>query len=157
MGPPGHFAVAFAAKPIAPKLPLWLLLVATEILDLLAFGFMALGIEHGAPNPELAWSHGLFMSILWSAIAGAISFGFSRNRKTSMIFGLVVFSHWVLDFISHSPDLPIWFKGSPLVGLGLENSLIVGILMEFSFLAVGVAIYLTTRKKKTNPNPQHSI
>jgi hypothetical protein len=62
----------------------------------------------------------------------------------------VVFSHWVLDFVSHRPDLPILFNGSRLVGLGVENSLILGIIMEFSLLAFGVAIYLTTRKRKTN-------
>lgn len=45
MGPPGHLAIAFAAKPIAPKAPLWILLVATEVLDLLSYGFHALGIE----------------------------------------------------------------------------------------------------------------
>jgi hypothetical protein len=151
MGPPGHLAVAFVAKPAAPKLPLWLLLLATEFLDLLAFGFMAIGLERGAPNPQLAWSHGLFMSVVWSAIAGGITFVFSQDRKISMILGLVVFSHWVLDFVSHSPDLPILFNGSPLVGLGIENSLIVGLIIEFSFLAVGVAIYFIPKKKKTNP------
>jgi hypothetical protein len=44
MGPPGHIAIAFAAKPAAPKAPLWVLIVATEVLDLLAFAFIALGI-----------------------------------------------------------------------------------------------------------------
>jgi len=150
MGPPGHFAIAFAAKPAATKLPLWLLLVASEILDLLCFGFMAIGIEHGAPNPQLAWSHGLFMSAVWSAIAGVITYLFIRDRKVSIIFGLVVFSHWVLDFIAHSHDLPLLFNGSPLVGLGLEKSLVAGIIMEFSMLAGGVAIYLFARKRNKN-------
>ena len=66
----------------------------------------------------------------------------------SLIFGLVVFSHWVLDFIAHSHDLPLLFNGSTLVGLGLESSIIVGIIMEFSMLAVGVAIYILARKRK---------
>jgi hypothetical protein len=61
----------------------------------------------------------------------------------------------VLDFVSHSPDLLILFSGSPLVGLGWEKLLIVGIIMEFSLLAVGMAIYFITRKKNTNT--QHSI
>jgi len=74
MSPPGHVAIAFVAKPAASKLPLWLLLIATEILNLLAFGFMTFGIERGAPNPVLMWSHGLFMSLVWSAAAGAITF-----------------------------------------------------------------------------------
>ncbi len=150
MGPPGHFAIAFAAKPAAPKAPLWLLLVATEILDLLAFTFMAIGIEHAAPDPSFAWSHGLFMSVVWSVVTGTIAFLFYRDRRTSIAIGLLVFSHWVLDFISHSRDLPLLFNGSPLVGLGLESSIPVGIVMEFSMLAGGVAIYLLTRKRKKN-------
>jgi len=149
MGPPGHFALAFAAKPVASKAPLWLLLVATEVLDLLALGFMAIGIEHGGPEPSLAWSHGLFMSIIWSAIASLIIFFSFRNLRTSLIIGLLVFSHWVLDFISHAPDLPLLFNDSPLVGLGLESSILVGVIMEFSMLAIGVVIFLRKRHRST--------
>jgi hypothetical protein len=150
MGPPGHFAIAFAAKPAAPRAPLWLFLVATEVLDLLAFAFMAIGIEHGGPEPSLAWSHGLFMSIVWSVLSGVLAFLFYRDRRTSIAIGLLVFSHWVLDFVSHSHDLPLLFKGSPLVGLGLESSIPIGIIMEFSMLAIGVAIYILARKGKKN-------
>jgi hypothetical protein len=150
MGPPGHLAIAFAVKPVVPKAPLWLLLTATEILDLLAFAFMAIGIEHVAPEPSFAWSHGLFMSVIWSAAAGAIVFLFFKNRRTGILIGLLVFSHWVLDFISHTRDLPLFFNGSPLVGLGLESSILAGIIIEFSMLAVGVTIYIRTRKITEN-------
>ncbi len=148
MGPPGHLAIALAARPAAPKAPLWLLLAVTEILDLLAFAFMALGIEHGAPQPWIAWSHGLFMSAAWSVLSGAIVYLFFRDRRTGIIAGLLVFSHWVLDFVSHSPDLPLLFKGSPLLGLGLESSIPIGVVIELSLLAGGVAIYFITRKSK---------
>lgn len=152
MGPPGHFALAFAAKSAAHKIPLGYLLVASEILDLFAYTFMAVGIEHLTPKPAFPWSHGLFMSVVWSSAAGGITYFFSRNPKTSLILGLVVFSHWIMDFISHAPDLPLLFNGSPLVGLGLENSIIVGILMEFGLLAAGLTIYFTTKKR----HPSHS-
>jgi hypothetical protein len=78
-----------------------------------------------------------------------IAYIFYRDRRTSIVIGLLVFSHWVLDFISHDSDLPLLFNGSPLVGLGLENSLAVGLIMELSLLAGGVTIYLVTRKSKT--------
>lgn len=146
MGPPGHLAIAFAAKHTAPKSSLWLLLAATEILDLLAFAFMAIGIEHVAPEPSFAWSHGLFMSVVWSVVTGAVAFLLSKNHRTGTIVGLLVFSHWVLDFISHYRDLPLFFDGSPLVGLGLESSILVGIIIEFSMLAGGVTLYMLTRK-----------
>jgi hypothetical protein len=147
MGPPGHIAVAFAAKPAVPRASLWVLIVATEILDLLCFGFLAAGVERTGLRQSIPWSHGLFMSVVWSAVGGGIAFLFYRDRRTSIAIGLLVFSHWALDFISHSGDLPLFFSSSPLVGLGLESSLVVGLVMEFSMLAVGIAIYLLARKR----------
>jgi hypothetical protein len=149
MGPPGHIAIAFAAKAAAPKPALWVLIAATEVLDLLCFGFLAAGIERTGPVPLLHWSHGLFMSLVWTAVAGAVAFLFYRDRRAGIVTGLLVFSHWALDFISHDSDLPLLFGGSPLVGLGLENSLAVGLIMEMSLLAVGIAIFLVMRKRRT--------
>src|SRR3972149_2830182 len=164
MGPPGHLAIAFVAKTTAPKAPLWILLVATEVLDLLSYGFHAIGIEDfGVSHTDLnrgvtvlspasiPWSHGLFMSVVWSLVAAAIAFLIYRERRASSIIGLVVFSHWVLDFIVHPPELPLLFSGSPTVGLGLWTSgpgLIVSGILEFGLLAGGIAIYIVTRKRK---------
>ncbi len=163
MGPPGHIAIALAAKPAAPKVPLWVLLVASEIPDLLCFGLMAAGIERaGVTTMDLSqglkqlipasipWSHGFFMSVIWSVAAAAIAFLFYRSRRTASAIGLLVFSHWVLDFIVHAPDLPLLFGGSPLVGLGLWTSgpgLIISGILEVGLLAGGIAIYLVTRVK----------
>ncbi len=164
---PGHLAVGFAAKPLAPKVPLWALLVATEVSDLLSFGFVAAGIEtQGVYTVDvnqgiqesipalIPWSHGLFMCIVWSVIAAAIGYFFYRERRTSIILGLVVFSHWILDFIVHPAHLPLLFEGSPTVGLGLWTSgagLIISVIMEFALLGVGIAIYLRTRKRTPAP------
>jgi hypothetical protein len=149
MGPPGHIAIAFLIKPATPKASLWVLILATEILDLLCFGFMAAGIEHASPEPYFPWSHGLFMSAVWATIAIGIALYFKKDRQTSAFIGLATLSHWVLDFISHDSDLPLFFDNSLKVGLGLESSLAAGLLMELSLLAAGVAIYLVSRKKRT--------
>lgn len=161
---PGHFAIAFAAKPTALKVPLWVLLLATEVLDLLSFAFQALGIEdfgvtttdlqHGVQvlvPATLPWSHGLFMSIIWSLLAAGIAYLVWRDRQAGMIVGLAIFSHWVLDFIVHLPDLPLLFSGSPRVGLGLWGSgagLVISGVLEIVLLAAGTVIYLATRKRK---------
>jgi hypothetical protein len=162
MGPVGHLAIGFAAKPAAPKAPLWVLLLATEVLDLLSFGFVTIRIEdvsysftdfiQGNIVLSVPWSHGLFMSVMWSALASVITFLIYRERRTASIIGLVVFSHWVLDFIVHSPDLPLLFDGSPMVGLGLWTSgpgLIISFILEFAFLAGGITIYLIAKKQAT--------
>ena len=164
MGPPGHLAIGLAAKPIAPTVPIWVFLLASWFLDVLSYGFEAFGLEKFAVSQSnmaqgvqvlvpgsVPWSHGLLMSVIWSMAFGAIAFIFFRDRRTSVILGMVVFSHWVLDFIVHPPDLPLFFEGSPNLGLGLWTSgpgLIASSVLEFVLLAVGLTIYITWRKRK---------
>jgi hypothetical protein len=101
-------------------------------------------------NSSIAWSHGLFMAVVWAMLAAAVAFLLSRDRRTSIVIGLVVFSHWVLDFISHPmglgqklpPDLPLFFEGSPKVGLGLYNSLPAALITEFGLFIAGIVFYL---------------
>ena len=71
-----------------------------------------------------------------------------KDQRISAIIGLVVFSHWVLDFIVHLPDLPLLFDGLPVVGLGLWGSgpgLILSAILEFGLLTGGIAVYWVTR------------
>jgi hypothetical protein len=84
-------------------------------------------------------------------LAAVIAYLVYRDRRASSMIGLVVFSHWVLDFIVHAPDLPLLFKDSPKVGLGLWTSgtgLIISVILEFALLAGGFAIYMAARKQK---------
>jgi hypothetical protein len=138
-------------------------LVACEALDLLSFAFEALGIEEFAVSEtsfdkgleilapaSVPWSHGLFMSILWSFTLAALAYLISKDKRTSGVIGAVVFSHWILDFIVH-PGLPVLFNGSPLVGLSLWTSgpgFIASIILELVLLAAGIAIYLVSRTRK---------
>jgi hypothetical protein len=96
----------------------------------------------------IAWSHGLFMAAVWSMIAFALAALILRDRRTSLAIGLLVFSHWVLDFISHPmfstiPDLPLFFTGSPKVGLGLYRTAAPAILIDLGLLAAGIVFYLS--------------
>lgn len=152
----GHFAAGFAAKPFTLEVPLWVLLAASETNDILYFVFTSTGIEskavttmsfsagiqHLAPasNP---WSHGLFMSIVWSVLAAGIAYLASRNKRTASVLGLVVFSHWILDFLMHS-NLPLFFDNSFVLGLGLENSgpgLVFMTVLDLVLLGGGIAAY----------------
>jgi hypothetical protein len=88
------------------------------------------------------------MSVVWSVAAFAIAFRVSHNRRTSLVIGLLVFSHWILDFISHPMmstvrDIPLLFEGSPKVGLGLYSSPIPALVIEFGLLGAGIAFYLS--------------
>ena len=161
---PGHLGIGLAAKPVTPKAPLWVFLVASEALDLLSAVFIKVGLERMAVTQMdfrqglsvltpswVPWSHGLFMSIIWSLLFAGIAYFVFRDWKSSGIIGLVTFSHWILDFIVHPPDLPILFRNSPELGLGLWTSgpgLILSMTLELAMLISGVVIYLVARKRK---------
>jgi hypothetical protein len=164
MGPIGHIAIGVAAKPAAPRAPLLVLVLATEVLDLLSFACVATGIEntglsqtdliHGVQlliPASIPWSHGLFMSVVWSALAAVAALLYFRDRRTATIVGLLVFSHWVLDFIVHAHDLPLLFGDSPKVGLCLWCSgrgLIVSGVLEFLLIVGGIGIYRAWRGRQ---------
>jgi len=58
------------------------------------------------------WSHGLLMSTVWATVTAAGASRAYRDRRTGIVLGLVVLSHWVLDFVAHAPDLQLLFDGS---------------------------------------------
>jgi hypothetical protein len=154
---PGHLGIGLAAKRAAPNLPLWALLAASEALDLLSFVFKSVGLEDfGVSKTTLErgvemiipgsvpWSHGLFMSVIWSLLAAGIIYLFYRDQRASVIFGLVVMSHWLLDFIVHPPDLPLLFENSPRIGLGLWSTgsgLLISIVIEITLIGGGLVLY----------------
>jgi hypothetical protein len=92
------------------------------------------------------------MSVIWAMIATVAVFLFYRDHRTSAVVGLVVFSHWILDFLMHS-NLPLLFDGSPQVGLGLENSgsgFLFMTVLDLLLLALGIAMYFRARKRITD-------
>ena len=95
MSPTGHLAIGFTAKRFAPQIPVVVFLIAAYAIDLFYFVFLALGIDQLDYDP---WSHSLFMAIFWSISAGLITLFISRKAHSGFVIGLVVFSHWVLDF-----------------------------------------------------------
>jgi membrane-bound metal-dependent hydrolase YbcI (DUF457 family) len=162
----GHLAAGFASRPYTPKVPLLVLLAASETNEILYFLFTLTGVEQAArismsfsegvrhldatTNP---WSHGLFMSVIWAALAAGIAYLVYRDQRSAGMLGLVVFSHWVLDFLMHS-NLPVFFEGSPLIGVGLEDTgagFIFMTLLDLALLGGAVALYMNSRKKADGP------
>ena len=156
----GHFGVGFAAKKVIPKISLGTLLLASQFIDLLWPFFVILGIERVAIDPGntaftplnfiyYPFSHSLLGVLIWALIFGAVYYFIKKDLKSSFILVLLVLSHWILDFITHRPDLPLFFGGdSPFVGLGLWNSIIATVLVESLIFIVGVYFYFSITKAK---------
>src|SRR5260370_10309076 len=128
----GHYGVSFAAKGRDKNIPLWVLFIAVQLLDAAWAALVLLGIEKvrivpgiTATNPldlyYMPYTHGLLAAILWSAGAGALYLFLARTRTTSaFIVAAAVFCHWILAFVVHRPDLPL-YDDAAKVGLGLWN------------------------------------
>src|SRR4030042_1272285 len=148
-----HFGLGFAAKRLAPKVPLPVLLAVAWGADILSIIFLILGIESMASTSY--WSHGLFMCVVWSLLTGVITAIISRSFRTSLVLGLLFLCHWLLDFIAwpmtvlfeDATGIPLLFEGSPAVGLGLYRSLPGLIIIDSGFIIGGVVIYVITLRK----------
>ncbi len=151
----GHFAVGLAAKAAAPRASLGWLMAAPIFLDLLWPIFLIAGIETVRIAPgdtaftplafdSYPWSHSLVMSAVWALLFGGGYFLATRYLRGAIVIGLGVLSHWVLDAITHRPDLPLAPGSTTMVGLGLWNSRASTMLVELALYAVAVWLYART-------------
>jgi hypothetical protein len=152
----GHFAVAFAAKKLAPSVSLGTLVIAAQLADLVWPTLVMLGVEKLEIRPGVTefnpldfvsypYSHSLIALILWGVALAAI-YAVLRRPSLQVILTLaaLVVSHWVLDWVVHRPDLPVTIGGSERLGAGLWNSVPGTIALETLLFAVGVAVYAKT-------------
>lgn len=149
----GHFAAGYAAKRWAPRLSLAVLFAAAQLADLLWPLLVAAGVEQVRIAPGFTaatplefisypYSHSLVMLALWGTLLGWVVTRTSAPRKRIAIIILaLVVSHWVLDFVSHIPDMPL-YPGGPKVGLGLWNSVAGTKVVEVTMFGAGVWIYM---------------
>ena len=153
----GHYAVGMAAKKVAPGLNLGLLFIACQWLDHVWPIFVLLGIEkvrvdhHATVVTPLdfqyyPFSHSLLMTVVWAVLLGGAYLLIKKNFRNALILGAVVMSHWVLDWITHRPDMPISLDGVK-VGLGLWNSLYGLFMIEVSLFAGGIILFLKSRNR----------
>ena len=153
----GHFAVGFASKRAAPRASLGVLMAAPLFLDLLWPIFLMAGVESVRIEPgntavtpldlhDYPWSHSLATSLAWSVVFAAAFWAATRYGRGAVVLAVGVFSHFVLDFVTHRPDMPL-YPGSPIsVGLGLWNSRPATLAVELALFVVGVAIYARTTR-----------
>lgn len=144
----GHFALGFAAKRAAPRIPLSLLFIGVQFADILWPILVALGLEQVRIDPgntamtpmdfvSYPYSHSLLFLVIWGVILAVIC-------RAPILAGLVV-SHWVLDFVTHRPDMPL-YPGSTRLGLGLWNSVPATLVVEFALYGVGLWLYATSTR-----------
>ena len=154
----GHYALALAAKRAAPRTSLGTLFLAVQLADMLWPVFLLLGWEQAhlvpGPNPFLIlWldsipiSHSLLTLIAWGVLFAAVYRMRTGYGTGAIVVALAVVSHWVLDVVTHRPDMPL-YPGGPKLGLGLWNSVAGTVLIEVVMFAAGTWIYLRTTRAR---------
>lgn len=147
----GHFGVGLAAKRVTPQVSLAVLFGAAQLADLLWPVLVAAGVEQVRIHPDNApftrlefisypYSHSLVALIVWGLVFGYAFVTSPRRVTMLLVLAALVVSHWVLDFVTHLPDLPIYPEG-PKVGLGLWSSTPATLVVEFALYAIGLVIY----------------
>jgi membrane-bound metal-dependent hydrolase YbcI (DUF457 family) len=161
----GHLALAFAAKRAAPAVSLGWLMAAVTALDLLWPLFLLAGIEHVRIQPGATaftplvfvaypWSHSLITAAGWGAALALLA----RLRRIPLaicaLLAALVVSHWILDWVSHAPGMPLWpSDASPRYGLGLWRSIPATFAVEGALWAAGLALYLRGRRAMARRGP----
>jgi hypothetical protein len=158
----GHYGPSFACKAAKPAIPLWVLFLAVQLVDIAWSIFILFGIEKvrivpgiTATNPfdlyYMPYTHSLPGAALWSVGAAAVYRIVVPAQKWSAaaIVGAAVFSHWILDLIVHRPDLAL-YDDSYKVGFGLWNCPATAFILEIALLFGGIALYLNTTSPKDN-------
>ena len=154
----GHYGLALASKRAAPDASLGLFAFAAQWLDLLWPILLIAGLEQVrivpglmAANPldfvHYPISHSLLMAVVWAVLLGAFYLMARRNRRVALLVAALVASHWILDFVTHRPDLPLW-PGSTRVGLGLWNSVAATIAIELAIFGAGLALYASRTRAR---------
>lgn len=151
----GHFAAGLIFKRVEPRINLGLLFFAAILCDFLLGIFFWLGLEHATVPAnyvdvssvrfDFPYSHGLVASIGWAVLVFLLAkVTNSNSRRVGIVLALAVFSHFILDFIVHVPELPLLRRDSTKLGLGLWNHMTLALILELLIVVVGLLLYLKT-------------
>jgi hypothetical protein len=149
----GHIGVALAAKGIAPKTSLPVLILAAVFLDVLWPIFLVAGLEHARIEPgftavsplvfyDFPYSHSLLAAMAWAGAFGAAYFFFRGDSWGGKVLAALVLSHWPLDLVVHRPDLLLYPGGGERYGYALWDSVGHTLLLEGTIFLVGILLYL---------------
>lgn len=159
----GHYGAALALKATETRASLGLLFLGVQFVDILFFSLVLVGVEKMNIVPghtesthfELAhmpYTHSVLASLLWAALIGGGAFvalgDQARRRSIAIVLGASLFSHWVLDLIVHTPDLPLLGETSIKLGFGLWNNAPLTFFLEATLLLGGLWLYLRATAPK---------
>ena len=151
-----HLGIGLVFTLIVPDIHPIVLILFSYFLDIVFFGFMFIGLEKMPKADNIAqapWSHSFFMAVIWSVMIGVIIIILTSSYYHGWIITLLVFSHWIIDFIvspmeyvfpNDTGHLVHPFGGSAKIGLGVMRTKVGVIAIEGGITFLGLLIFLST-------------
>jgi hypothetical protein len=145
---PGHFAAGLALKVSEPRASTLGIMIGVGLLDLIFAVGVGFGVEGGTLQHLITpWSHSLLMAALWSVCYG-LAF-WRAGVRICIVMGAAVFSHWLLDLVSHHPDMQLWPYSAIELGYGpLFGGL--GGWLELVICVLGLVLYIGWARRLDN-------
>jgi len=159
----GHFGAGLLFKRAEREVNLGIYFLAAMLPDIILWVLVLMGLESiGVPTNyavkqyhifTFPYSHGLTADIIWSVLFGTfvwkkLAWDHLHAYRDGIAVGAAVFSHFVLDFLVHIPEMPLLGNASPKIGLGLWNYMHIALAIELGITIAGLAVYLWGTRRK---------
>jgi hypothetical protein len=153
----GHFAVGVATKKLAPAMPIWILFLAPQFMDVLFVPLVFIGLEsfefgpYGHLTLNVLYSHSLLGALAIAAVAYWIGNRFWKSSRGGIVLASLSLSHWILDVMMHRPDMAI-LPGNlgdfPMLGFSLWNFEFASLATEVAMAVIAVILYFLWARKE---------
>lgn len=131
----GHVGVALGAHGIRRSIPLWFLIIASQLPDWADAGFCLAGVRPSVPG---ILSHSI-PAVAMLALIAAIAYAAAMRDPASMaLVAAVVASHAAGDYLTGLK--PTW-SGGPMIGLMLYRRPVVDFVLEAAVIVFGWLLY----------------
>lgn len=137
-----------------------MLFLACQLADLLWPNLVLIGWERFEIDPgntamtplsflHYPYSHSLVALVVWGSLFGALYALLNRaGVRTALVIAALVFSHWILDVVTHRPDMPIALSNSIRIGLGLWDAPLLAVSGELIIFTAGVWLYASSTRAR---------
>ena len=144
----GHMGFALGAHGIRRAIPLWFLVIASQLPDWADAAFCFAGIR---PSPQGILSHSI-PAVALLALGAAVAYSVAHRDPAGMlIVAAVVISHALGDYFTGIK--PTW-AGGPMIGLQFYRRPVIDFVIEAGVILGGWWIYrrsLPESRRTTEP------
>eukprot|EP01129_Flabellula_baltica_P003809 TRINITY_DN13541_c0_g1_i1.p1 TRINITY_DN13541_c0_g1~~TRINITY_DN13541_c0_g1_i1.p1 ORF type:complete len:229 (-),score=20.14 TRINITY_DN13541_c0_g1_i1:27-713(-) len=157
----GHFAIAFFLSSfniISNEVSLGYLLLASQWADVLWPIFCLTGIELSKFTPyktpfnaldliDVRYSHSLIGMFICGLLLALSHYLIRQRKRAVMVILLSVMSHWILDVMTHTPDMGLTLSDDTVkFGFGLWHYPVYSMGAEFVLFCICVGSYVSETK-----------